>query len=79
MDENGYEDTYFPVVIPGWYEPDGDETEELNSEEYIEKINEQSLSYSEIFERFYKKNFLVISMIQWLIMVILLIKILRTK
>jgi len=79
MDENSYEDTYFPVVIPGWYEPDGDATEELNYEEYIEKINEQSLSYSEILERFYKKNFLVISMIQWLIMVILLIKILRTK
>lgn len=74
---------YRPAVIPGWYEPDvDDENTDSDIEQGTETVNqlyEQSLTYREVFERFYRRNFLVISAIQWFVLLILLIKILKSK
>jgi hypothetical protein len=74
--------------IPGWYEP-GTETEieEYEERDFKEKqilpvrdvVQHEMGSYRTIFEEFYRRNYLIISFIQFLIIVILLIKILKSK
>ncbi len=72
--------------IPGWYEP---EDVEDSDREYQEKrilpamdaqaTEEQINEYRVIFERFYRRNYLIVSSIQFLVILILLLKILKSK
>jgi hypothetical protein len=72
--------------IPGWYEPEEIDEE---SQEYQEKrilpavdihITEDQLNnYRVVFETFYRRNYLIVSTIQFAVILILLLKILKSK
>ncbi|MEA4975440.1 MAG: hypothetical protein VB046_06860 [Paludibacter sp.] len=69
--------------IPGWYEPD----DEIQEPEYKDKqvlpsmdVSQDDINnYRVAVEGFYRRNYLIISFLQFLIIIILLIKILKSK
>jgi hypothetical protein len=69
--------------IPGWYEPDDESQEPEYKDKQVLPSNEivqyEMSGFRDRFEGFYRKYYSIISFVQFLIVIILLIKILKSK